>query len=127
MWVGIDEKSFLRGHKYVSLLNDLEGSRVLEVVENRDKKASNSLLEQGSTSWQREMVCGAAMDMWGPYCEAAKEQLPYADIVHDRFHISKYLNEAVDKVKRQEHRRLQGQNDDRLTGTKYLWLKDLSI
>jgi transposase len=37
-------------------------------------------------------------------------------IVHDRFHIAKYLNEAVDKVRRTEHRELQQGGDDRLKG-----------
>jgi transposase len=40
--------------------------------------------------------------MWKAYANAVNEKLPQVDIVHDRFHISQYLNEAVDKVRRQE-------------------------
>lgn len=43
-------------------------------------------------------------------------------IVHDRFHIMKHVCEAVDRVRKQEHRELLGQEDHRLKGTKYLWL-----
>jgi len=39
-------------------------------------------------------------------------------IVHDRFHIMQH----VDKVRRQEHRELLSQEDERLEGTKYIWL-----
>jgi len=42
--------------------------------------------------------------------------------VHDRFHISKHLNEAVDKVRRQENKDLVKEGDERLKGTKHSWL-----
>lgn len=48
---------------------------------------------------------------------------PQADIVRDKFHIMKYMNEAVDKVRKAEHKELLKQNDTRLKGTKSLWLK----
>lgn len=51
-----------------------------------------------------------------------QQQVPDADVVHDRFHVSKYLNEAVDKVRRQEHKELQAQGDETLTGSRQLWL-----
>ena len=46
---------------------------------------------------------------------------PDADIVQYKFHISKHLNEAVDNVRRKEHKALKKEGDDRLTGTKQLW------
>ncbi|MDR1282594.1 MAG: transposase, partial [Opitutaceae bacterium] len=39
MFVGIDEKSFRRGQSYISLMFDIKGSRVLDVVEGRDTQA----------------------------------------------------------------------------------------
>jgi transposase len=124
-WLGMDEKSFKKGHKYISLLNDIEGSRVLEVVEGRDKKTAKKLLNKGLNAKQREMVCGVAIDMSAPFISAIRLLLPDADIVHDRFHISQQLNESVDKVRRQENRRLMKKNDDRLVGSKYLWLRGM--
>jgi len=47
-----------------------------------------------------------AVDMWEPFIQTIQKQVPAADIVHDRFHVSKYLNESVDKVRRQEHKEL---------------------
>jgi len=43
--------------------------------------------------------------------------------VHDRFHISQHLNQAIDKVRRQEHKILSQQKDDTLKNSKYLWLE----
>lgn len=62
------------------------------------------------------------MDMWRPYEKAARQHVPQADVVHDRFHISKHLNDALDKVRRREHKALRQEGDERLTGTRQLWL-----
>ena len=64
------------------------------------------------------------MDMWTPYIQATIKCVPDAGgkIVFDRFHIMNHMVKAVDKVRRQEHRRLSAAGDDTLKGTKYLWL-----
>lgn len=119
--VGLDEKSFGRGHDYVSILTDLDGSRVLEVVEERTQEAAEKLWKTLPES-QRQQVQAVALDMWPAYAQATEKLAPQAEIVHDKFHVSKHLNEAVDRVRRREHRRLQEQGDQRLTGSKQLWL-----
>ena len=43
--------------------------------------------------------------------------------MHDRFHVSKYLGEAVDAVRKQEHRSLAQAGSSPLTGSKWAWLK----
>ena len=40
--------------------------------------------------------------MWKAFMNGCKEKLPQAKVVHDRFHLVKYLNEAIDKVRRRE-------------------------
>ena len=55
--------------------------------------------------------------MWEPFIKAVGQYLPQADIVHDKFHIAKYLGEAVDKVRKQENRSLVKAQDDTLKGT----------
>lgn len=62
-YIGIDEKQFRRGHSYISNLVDLEGSRVLEVVEDRTEESCRNLLETGLSEAQRERVEAAALDM----------------------------------------------------------------
>lgn len=119
--VGIDEKSFGRGHDYVSVLTDIQGSRVLEVVPGRDEQAADQLWKTLSDE-QQGQVEAVAMDMWQAFENSAVSHVPQAEIVHDRFHISKHLNEAVDQVRRQEHKTLKQSGDTTLTGTKQLWL-----
>jgi transposase len=120
--IGIDEKSIERGHSYASILTDIDGSRVLDLVKGRKLESAKELLNT-LTPEQRLGVKAAAMDMWPAFMSAARDCLPNADIVHDRFHVAKYLNEAVDKVRRKEHRELTRAGTSPLTGTKYDWLK----
>ena len=123
-YVGLDEKSFLRGHNYASVLTDITGSRVLEVQPGRKLEDAKKVLSCLSPA-QREGVRAVAIDMWPGYMSAAREMLGNADIVHDKFHVAKYLNEAVDQVRRKEHKRLLWKGDSTLTGSKYAWLKGL--
>jgi len=74
---------------------------------------------------QKQSIAAVAMDMWDPYVASVREHVPGADrkIVFDKFHIAKYLGEAVDRVRRGEQKTLKAAGDDRLTGTRYDWLR----
>jgi transposase len=120
-YIGIDEKSFLKGHRYATVLSDLDNARVLDVAEDRKEGSLAELLHRIPEE-QREEVVAVAIDMWEPYIYAVQYFLPEADIVHDKFHIAKYLVEAVDKVRKTEHKSLLKEGSEDLKGTKYLWL-----
>jgi transposase len=64
------------------------------------------------------------MDMWEPYISSTLQHVPAAanKIVFDRFHVMKHMLEAVDAVRKAEHRSLQAEGDDTLKGTKFYWL-----
>lgn len=120
---GMDEKSFGSGHDYITTLNDLrEGAaRVIEVVHGRKHEDAVRLLEQIPQA-HRGRIKAVAMDMWDAYLKAARHVLPDADIVHDRYHISAHLNAAVDRVRKDEHKRLMSAGDATLKGSKYQWM-----
>ncbi|MCD0462009.1 ISL3 family transposase, partial [Roseiconus lacunae] len=119
--VGIDEKSFGKGQDYISLMTDLDNNRVLEVSAGRTIESCDELWRTLSQE-QRAAITAVSMDMWQAFMTSAKKNVPEAEIVHDKFHISKYLNDAVDKVRRQENKQLRSEGDDRLKGTRQLWL-----
>jgi transposase len=121
--VGVDEKSFRRGHVYASILNDLDNNRVWDLVEGRTTQNAKELFETLSEE-QRAGVDAVAMDMWAAFENAATELLPNADIVHDKFHVSAHLNKAVDDVRKEEHRELMSAGDDTLKKSKYMWLRN---
>jgi transposase len=121
--IGIDEKSSERGHTYISVLTDIERSRVLDVVPERKLKAAKKLLGTLSPT-QCASVEAVAMDMWPAFMSATRECVPQADIAQDRFHVSKYLGKAVDTVRKQERASLSKAGTSPLTGSKYAWLKN---
>ena len=57
---------------------------------------------------------------------SVREHVPEAEkkIVFDKFHIAQHLGEAVDRVRRGEQKTLKAAGDDRLTGTRYDWLRN---
>ena len=121
-YLGMDEKSSERGHTYASILTDIDRSRVLDLVPQRKLEAAVGLLET-LTPAQRRSVKAVAMDMWPAYMSATRQCMPQADIVHDKFHVSKYLGEAVDAVRKHEHRSLSQAGSSPLKGSKWAWLR----
>ena len=119
-YLGLDEKSFAKGQSYVSVMTDLDKGRVLEVMDGKEKEAGEMLLATlpEEVLEKIEAVC---MDMSGSYQASVEESLPGVDIVHDRYHISAHLNDAVAKVHREENVRLQSLGDERLKGTQRLF------
>ena len=100
--LSIDEKSFKKGHKYITVLSDPRSGCVLDVEEDRTKEACKNLLDKTLTPDQQKEVRTVIMDMWKAFINTVKEAMPQAEIVHDRFHLVKYLNDALDKVRRRE-------------------------
>ena len=121
--LGVDEKAIAKRHRYLTVVADLARSRVLYLAEDRKQESLDGFWPT-LTPAQREGIAAVAMDMWEPYIQSTLAHLDDAPakIVFDKFHIAKHLHEAVDKVRKAEHRALQQAKDDRLTGTKYLWL-----
>ena len=102
-------------------MGDLDQSRVLEVVPGNDTQ-SGCALWQSVPQAQRENIEAAAMDMSAGFAAATAQQAPHVVIVHDKFHVAKMLNEAVDRVRRKEQKEMLKQDDARLTGSRQLWL-----
>ena len=121
--IGIDEKAFRKGQNYVTLLYDLDRSTVEAISDGNDTASGNACFSQLSKQ-QLESVEAIAMDMSAAFVRSAKENIPLAEtkIVHDRFHVMQLISEAVDKVRRAEHKELKSIGDPSLTGTRYIWL-----
>jgi transposase len=121
--IGVDEKSFSKGHRYETLVYDLDSATVEYVGDKREQNSLESYYKQFSLE-EREQVQSVAMDMWDPYIAATKAYIPEAEkkITFDRYHVTRLVVDAVDKVRKQEHRVLMEQGNDILKGTKYLWL-----
>jgi transposase len=121
--MAIDEKSQQTGHNYVTILSDADEGKVLEVSKDRTIEAVLEVYNTLNTK-QLESVESVTMDMWSAFETVTKRVVSQADVVHDRFHLSGYLNNAVDITRRAENKKLVKNEDTSLQKTKYLWLKN---
>jgi transposase len=121
--LGVDEKSFAKGHKYETLVYDNDRGTVEYVADNRSQQSLEEYYRQFTVD-EKQKVKSITMDMWDPYIGATRAHISDAQdkIVFDRFHVMKILNEAVDKVRKEEHNQLREQKIDILKGSRYLWL-----
>lgn len=102
LYIAIDEFAVQKGHKYMTVVMDLVRGHVLFVGEGK----SAATLEP---FWKRVRCSGAkiqavAMDMWPAFIEAVITNLPRAQIVFDRFHITKLVNDGLSELRRQLYR-----------------------
>jgi transposase len=121
--IGVDETAFQKRHEYVTVVCDREQDVVANVADGHRETSLAGFYEAlgPAACAALELVC---MDMWRPYIAATRQYVPAADqkIAFDKFHVAQLLGEAVDLVRRAEHRTLRARGDGTLTGTRYWWL-----
>ena len=122
--LGVDEIQFGKGQQYLTVVYQLCGDvrRLLFVGQGRESASLSVFFEEMGEGWCGQ-IAHVCTDMWKAYLKAIKKHLPGAVHILDRFHIVKLLNEAVDKVRRQEASQLRKQGIDLLKGLKYVFLK----
>lgn len=121
--LGLDEKSFGKGPRFATVATDIQAGAVINVAEGRTKESVYRCLGTYSLN-DLARVEAVAIDMSNTYISAVQSCVQDADrkIVFDRFHIVQHMTEAVDKVRRDENKQLQGEGDDQLVGSRYFWL-----
>jgi transposase len=121
--IGIDEVSRRKGQRYLTIVYDLSRGRVVWVGRDRTTETMERFFTWLGPRRARAIhtVC---CDMWSVYIDAVETHLPQAALVFDRFHVSQYLSRAVDEVRRQTWRQLQGAEKVEFKHTRFLWLKN---
>jgi len=117
--LSVDEKSFQKGHSYITVVSCPNAGVVLDVCLGRTKKATKNLIRKVVPEEHINKVETVSMDMWKAYNNAVKEVLPGAKPIHDRFHLVKYLNEGLDRVRRREVK-----SNEELRNSRYALLKN---
>ncbi|MBL4884079.1 MAG: ISL3 family transposase [Planctomycetaceae bacterium] len=121
--IAIDEIAVRKGHKYLTLVLDLDRGNVLFVGNGRKSEALTPF-------WTRLKKAGAqikavAIDMSPAYIKAVTENLPNAMLVLDRFHLVKLFNDKLSELRRQLYREASGLLEKNvLKGTRWLLLKN---
>lgn len=121
--IGIDETSYKRGHRYLTVVLCLMTGRVVWIGEGKSAETlSQFFLKLGPTRCARLEVI--AMDMSGSFLKAVKEHAPQADVIYDRFHVVKLLLDAVDETRREECRAMGGEERQAVKRTRYAFLRN---
>jgi transposase len=116
--VGVDETSAKRRHDYITVFYDLDARRLVYVANGKDAGTIEDFEQfmwdhDGNAGNIREVAC----DMSPAFIKGIAEHMDRAEITFDRFHVSKLLTDAVEKVRRQETK-----HNPALKGSRYLWI-----
>lgn len=118
--LAIDETSYRRGHRYLTVAADAVKRRVLFVTEGRDADTVGELAEHlRSHQAKPEQIDSVSIDMSPAFIKGVTEHLPRARITFDKFHVVAHASAAVDAM-----RRLEQRGDPSLKGLRWTLLKD---
>jgi len=121
--IAIDEISIGKGHRYLTVVLDLETGRVVHVGQGKGAEALKSFWKRLRASHAR--VKAVAIDMSQAYIAAVQKHLPKAALVFDRFHIVKLFNEKLSNLRRELHREASDLLQKKvLKGIRWLLLKN---
>ncbi len=122
--IGMDEVSRRKGQVYLTVVYDLERRVLLWVGEDRTEEAVRRFFTEEMGRRRCRTLQVVCMDMWAAYANLVREYAPNAQLLFDRFHIVKHLNEAVDAVRRELWRQLVSREKVEVKGTRWLLLKN---
>ena len=118
--IGIDEISYKKGRKYTTVVYDMVRSQVVWVGQGKGRSTIERFFLEELSEYQRARIRYATCDMSRAYMGAIKEYCPNVTLVLDRFHIVKSLNEAVDEVRKEQWRKLDGDKRKAIKGLRWL-------
>jgi transposase len=120
--LAIDEISVAKGHRYLTVVLDLDSGAVVFVGDGKGADALEPFWRRLRASHAR--VEAVAMDMSPAYIQAVRDNLSEADIVFDRFHVIKLYNHKLSELRRELHREATDKlHKQVLKGTRWLLLK----
>ena len=120
--LGIDEVAEKKGHRYLTIVTDLESHRVIWVGRNRDRATLRKFFSWFGQKRSRRLRC-VVIDMHDPYEAEIRARCPRVKIVYDHFHVIKPLSLAIDNIRRRLQSELPPEGRRLLKGSRYLLLR----
>jgi len=123
-YLGIDEFSTQKGHKYMTIFVNLQTGRIIHAIEGRSYEAVSPFLKK--LARYAKNLKAVAVDMSKSYIKAVEEHLGHVDIVFDHYHISALVNRAIDQLRKELQTDLDRQGKRNLKGSRFLFLYNYS-
>ena len=123
--IGVDELSWKKRHKYMTLVYQLDHGRrrLLHIARTRTASAFGTFFDMLGPE-RSGSILFVASDMWKAFLKVVRARCPSATHVLDRFHVMALLSKAVDAVRREEVRSLRAAGRPALlTKTRWVLLK----
>lgn len=123
-WLAVDEISVHKGHRYMTIVLDLETGRVVWMGRDRTRATLLAFFAE-LTPEQIGSIEAIALDMSTAYHEAVRRACPQAAVVCDLFHaVAKYSREVIDRVRVDESKKHAGPQRRYIKGSRYLLLRN---
>jgi transposase len=120
--IGIDEVSHHKGHKYLTLVTDLDHHRVIFVTHKNDGRAVGRFIAWfGAKRCKRLRV--VVTDMHDPYVKVIRRRLRKAALVYDHFHVSKMVHTAIDEIRRRLQREMSKEDREVIKNKRWVLLR----
>lgn len=123
--IGVDEIALKKGHKYLTVIVNLETGQVIHIGKDRKKETLEEFFYLIGPK-RCSKINAIVMDMWEPYISAAKKMLPKAQIVFDKFHIISSYNKIINIIRRHEYACASREDRTVMKGTRFLLVKNES-
>lgn len=120
--IGVDEISYRKRHKYITVVVDHDTGRVIWAGKGKSSEALGAFFEELGTERAARIEL-VSIDMSAAYIKAIQKAVPHAQIVFDRFHVARLAQNAVTEVRRTEMRKLAPDQRTWLKGTRWILLK----
>jgi transposase len=105
--IGIDEISYRRHHKYITIVTDHVRGRVVWAAEGKSAETLREFFRVLGPERAAKLEA-VTIDMSKAYIQAVTEMAPQAQVVFDRFHVQRLAHDALDEVRREQVRELAG-------------------
>ena len=117
--LAMDEIAIMKGHKYFTIIRDYDTGVAIKILFGRGyEETANALSSLGKDKLAK--IKFISLDMWDPYIKATKECCPNAQLVFDKFHVVKKINEALDAVRKKEF--AKATNEERIDMKHKRWI-----
>ena len=110
--IGVDELSYRKHHEYVTIVTDHVRNRVVWAHPGKNADTLRRFFEELGKE-RCAKIRTLTIDMSQAYIAAAKEAVPQATLVFDRFHVQRLVHDALDQLRREEVRSVERPEDKR--------------
>lgn len=121
-YISIDEIAIRKRHKYMTVFTDISTGQIIHAVEGRNEEALRPFLNLLAKKAKR--LRGIGIDMSAAYSSSIRMHLPEVAIVFDRFHVTKLLNDSIDKIRRVEYQNCEDKGLKVQKGQRFLLLRN---